>query len=636
MTCTFPFPWHIACVSPTRCNFSFLTPHRPAFAKVQDMDPRLVNQVAINSTQGAHQRSSDPLRVWPSKVFPVLCGVSYMVHPSWIDTHITMLLVACGGFGRGGWGCGVGGRDTVFDSTLLMVDVSRIYIHVAYVLIRCALVVVHELILLLLRSSWFMYMKWHTCWYAVHSSWYMSWYLCCYAPHGSCTWNDIRVDTLFTLRGTWVNTFAATLLMVHLHEIQTCWYAGPSSWYMSWNFCCYAPHGSCTWSDIRVDTPRTLRNRRKFKSQTSNNMDTWKAESWNFCSSWEESEKRREEERRKKKEERKKKKEERKSKKQKKTKNQKNKNKKSKNQKSKNQKKQVSGERRSSVQKGRKSRNTVFFPMICGSGGSTSRLAQAAGAEPAGQMRVENCTRLWRQAHFQVKMYKTPQLRSTFRSCDVGKVHAVVARSTFRSQSVKNTRFRTTVGRSDVVSRGRRKGLCTLSKMSKTWGFCSISKNDGRRGTFEEDLQRCIFRGRRSTRDMFIRDVRRSGRWFPERDCILEHQIFRFAEMILRDRCSTSYDLASLFRGRRSTLDSWSGKIANLLVQGRHLCTQLSIFEGSLAELFRFWCCQLPKMRKSSRIVSFSMLSSSNSEEVSQNCFVFDVAKFKNWKSLAK
>ena len=49
-----------------------------------------------------------------------------------------------------------------------------------------------------------------------------------------------------------------------------------------------------------------------------------------------------------------------------------------------------------------KSRNTVF-PMICGSGGSKSRLAKAAGAEPAGQMRDE-------------------------------KLHAVVARSTFRSQ----------------------------------------------------------------------------------------------------------------------------------------------------------------------------------------------------------
>ena len=42
--------------------------------------------------------------------------------------------------------------------------------------------------------------------------------------------------------------------------------------------------------------------------------------------------------------------------------------------------------------------------------------------------------------------------------------------------------------------------------------FCRISKNDGRRGTFEEDLQRCILRGRRSTKDMFMRDVRRSGR----------------------------------------------------------------------------------------------------------------------------
>ena len=53
-----------------------------------------------------------------------------------------------------------------------------------------------------------------------------------------------------------------------------------------------------------------------------------------------------------------------------------------------------------------------------------------------------------------------------------------------------------------------------------------------------------------------------SGRWFPERGCTLEHQIFRFAEMILCDRCSTLYDLASLFRGRRSTLDRWTGKIA--------------------------------------------------------------------------
>ena len=38
-------------------------------------------------------------------------------------------------------------------------------------------------------------------------------------------------------------------------------------------------------------------------------------------------------------------------------------------------------------EKVRKSRFTMFFPMICGSGGSKSRLAKAEGAEPAGQMR---------------------------------------------------------------------------------------------------------------------------------------------------------------------------------------------------------------------------------------------------------
>ena len=52
----------------------------------------------------------------------------------------------------------------------------------------------------------------------------------------------------------------------------------------------------------------------------------------------------------------------------------------------------------------------------------------------------KKCTRWWREAHFEVKMYKTHQVRTTFGSWDVEKVHAVVARSTFRSQNVKNTR----------------------------------------------------------------------------------------------------------------------------------------------------------------------------------------------------
>ena len=129
-------------------------------------------------------------------------------------------------------------------------------------------------------------------------------------------------------------------------------------------------------------------------------------------------------------------------------------------------------------------------------------------------------------------------------------------------------------------------------KWAKCEGFVAVSKNDGRRGTFEEDLERCISRCRRTTRDTWVSCVRRSGRRFPERGCILEHEIFRFAKMILCDRCSTSYDLASLFRGRRSSLDRWSGKIAK----------RIGTRPSALHSTFHFW-------RTSRRIASFLMLS---------------------------
>ena len=188
---------------------------------------------------------------------------------------------------------------------------------------------------------------------------------------------------------------------------------------------------------------------------------------------------------------------------------------------------------------------------------------------------------------------------------------------------LKAPHARTTLGRSNVVSRGRRKGLCTVSKMSKTWGICGMSKNDGRRGTFEEDLQRSIFRRGRNTRDMFIRAVRRSGRWFPERGCILEHQIFRFAEIILRDRCSTSYDLASLFRGRRSSLDRWSGKIAKThWYETVSSALNFPFLKDVSQNCFVFDVVNFKKMRKSRRIASFLTLSSSKIKEVSLNCCV--------------
>ena len=157
------------------------------------------------------------------------------------------------------------------------------------------------------------------------------------------------------------------------------------------------------------------------------------------------------------------------------------------------------------ARKGRKVAKHCVFPMICGSGGSKSRLAKAAGAEPSGQMRDEKvhavvarstfvsekakktsrsdhfwklrcrksarpcgakhiskskcakhtsvgpllevemskkCTPLWREAHFEVKMYKTPHVRATF-------------------------------GGSDVVSRGRAQGIVQWAKRE---GFVAFPK----------------------------------------------------------------------------------------------------------------------------------------------------------------
>ena len=99
----------------------------------------------------------------------------------------------------------------------------------------------------------------------------------------------------------------------------------------------------------------------------------------------------------------------------------------------KSQKKEDAGAR-----KGRKVAKHGVSPMICGSGGSKSRLAKAAGAEPSGQMRDEKLHAIVAQSTFASEKAKTPHVRSAFGSCDVEKVQAVVARSTFPSQNVQS------------------------------------------------------------------------------------------------------------------------------------------------------------------------------------------------------
>ena len=86
-----------------------------------------------------------------------------------------------------------------------------------------------------------------------------------------------------------------------------------------------------------------------------------------------------------------------------------------------------------------KSRNTVFFQwFVAPVGRKVGSLKRRVRSQLA-RWEMKNCTPLWREAHFEVKMYKPPQVRTTFGSCDVEKVHAVVARSTFPSQNVQNT-----------------------------------------------------------------------------------------------------------------------------------------------------------------------------------------------------
>ena len=136
--------------------------------------------------------------------------------------------------------------------------------------------------------------------------------------------------------------------------------------------------------------------RRKFRSQTSDNMDRWKAEQGRGR---EKRKIRREKSRR----------------------------------------ERVRRKKMEMREKVGKSRFTVFFQWFVAPGGRKVGSLKRRVRSQLARGEMKNCTPLWHEAHFQVKMYKTHYSRTTFGSWDVEKVHAVVARSTFPSQNVQNT-----------------------------------------------------------------------------------------------------------------------------------------------------------------------------------------------------
>ena len=89
---------------------------------------------------------------------------------------------------------------------------------------------------------------------------------------------------------------------------------------------------------------------------------------------------------------------------------------------------------------GRKVAIHCVFPMICGWGGSKSRLAKVAGAEPSGQMRDEKLHTIVARSTFGSKeAKKEPHVRTAFESWHLEKVHAVVARSQVKNWQVRST-----------------------------------------------------------------------------------------------------------------------------------------------------------------------------------------------------
>ena len=224
-------------------------------------------------------------------------------------------------------------------------------------------------------------------------------------------------------------------------------------------------------------------------------------------------------------------------------------------------------------------------------------------------------------------MYKTHQVRTTFGSWDDEKVPAVVARSTFPSQNAQSTRgsehdvekVHAVVAGSTIPIQNVKSTTCSdhfwrfcmtgagdsapCQKWAKREGFVAFPNTMASVGHLKMIWKDAVHvagaiqktcssemlggRGADFLRGAAFWSIRSSGflRWFCLTGAALRMTWHRF------------------FVTGAALWTDGAEKSQNALVRGRQLCTQLSIFKGSLAELLRFWCCQLEKLRKSRRIV---------------------------------
>ena len=233
---------------------------------------------------------------------------------------------------------------------------------------------------------------------------------------------------------------------------------------------------------------------------------------------------------------------------------------------------------------------------------------------------------------------KVGSLKWRLRSLRDEKLHAVVARSTFPSQSVQNTPCSKHFWKLRCRKSAHRSGAKHVSKskcskhpvqgivhtLSNVWakheGCLAFPKTMARVGHLKRVWKDAFSMAgaiqETCSSEMLGGQARALISWgglhfgasdlqFWEDDIVWQVQHFVWPGITF------SYFIDMDWKNRKT---HWYEAVSSA-----HLCTQLSTIEGSLAELLRFWCCQLQKF-----------------EEVSQNCFVFHVANFKNWGSLAE
>ena len=158
-----------------------------------------------------------------------------------------------------------------------------------------------------------------------------------------------------------------------------------------------------------------------------------------------------------------------------------------------------------------------------------------------------------------------------------------------------------------------------------------------------KDDQRCISHGRRSTRDVLIREVGGSRRWFLETGCIFANQIFRFAKMILHFARQVQH---FAWHGFTSSSSSWhaqyftqmeprkrkthcygvvrSAVSYSFLKDFSHNCSSKIKEASQKFVALRLEHCEHQFLRKSRGIASLWTCQPPLSKVVWQNCFVSD------------